>query len=252
MLIRCSPFVSPILHPADPNTLPSSVKSISPITGPAHPLISSLSCALLHPGVPTCSTAFVHHVLLSIPPLARFLTTILVALSLPQFKSMLSQPISSINHLSKRIITMTAVLSAAVGSAWGSVCLLNNTLPRSTLPTKRLFLSGALGGLPFLFLGNSRSIFLYFFRAAVDSAWKTGVKRGLWKGWRGGELWIFVLSWALMGSILDARTSAVQGPGLRKGLAWLRGDGLVDPVDVTAKRRMRRTSSSKKEGDANH
>lgn len=212
---------------------------MSPITGPAHPSISSLSCALLHPSVPSCSTAFLHHILLSVPPLARFLTTVSLALAVPKLKSILAQPITSINNLSKRIIMMTAVLSAAIGSAWGSVCMLNSTLPRSTLPTKRFFLSGALGGLPFVFLGQSRSVFMYFFRAAVDSAWKTGVKRGLWKGGRGGEVWLFVISWALIGSILEAHPSAVQGPGIRKTVTWLRGDGWADPEE-SAKRRARR------------
>ncbi|KAJ5501263.1 Enolase C-terminal [Penicillium expansum] len=245
--LRWPAFVSPILHPGDPNTLPSSVASIFPITGPAHPAISSLSCALLHPNLPNCSTAFLHHILLSVPLLARFLTTVTLALSIPKFKSILLQPISSVNTISKRIITMTAVLSAAIGTAWGSVCLLNNNLPRTTLPTKRFFLSGALGGLPFLFLGNSRSTFLWFFRAAVDSAYKTGVKRGLWKGRKGGELLLFVLSWALMGSILEGNPEAVQGGGLRKALAWLRGDGFADPVDI-AKRKLRR-ESKKPEGN---
>lgn len=175
------------------------------------------------------------------PPLARFLTTVTLAISIPKFKSILLHPMSSVNSISKRIITMTAVLSAAIGSAWGSVCFLNNNLPRTTLPTKRFFLSGALGGLPFLFLGNSRSTFLWFFRAAVDSAYKTGVKRGLWKGRKGGELLLFVLSWALMGSILEGNPEAVRGAGLRKALAWLRGDGFGDPVDI-AKRKLRRES----------
>lgn len=234
-----STYVSPILHPNDPNTLPSSVKAISPITGPAHPAISSLSCALLHPSVLNCSTAFLHHILLSVPPLARFLTTVTLALSIPKFKSILAQPLTSVNNLSKRIIVMTAVLSAAIGSAWGSVCMLDSALPRSTLPTKRFFLSGALGGLPFVFLSSSRSVFMYFFRAAVDSAWKTGVKRGLWKGGRGVEVWLFVISWAVIGSTLEAHPSAVQGAGIRKSLAWLRGDGWADPEEL-AKRRARR------------
>lgn len=93
-----------------------------------------------------------------------------------------------------------------------------------------------------MFLGNSRSTFLYFFRAAIDSAYKTGVKRGLWKGRRGGELLLFVLSWAMMGSILEANPEAVQGGGVRKGLSWMRGDGYTDPVDVAAKRKARRDS----------
>ncbi|KAJ6172226.1 hypothetical protein N7470_001293 [Penicillium chermesinum] len=129
--------------------------------------------------------------------------------------------------------------AAPIGSAWGSVCLFNNSLPRSTLPTKRFFLSGALGGLPFLFMGQSRSFFMYFFRAAVDSAWKTGVKHGLWKGGRGRGLALFVASWALIGTILEANPNAVQGGGLRKGLTWLRGDGFVDPIELE-QRRVRR------------
>ncbi|KAJ5542297.1 hypothetical protein N7535_004717 [Penicillium sp. DV-2018c] len=239
--LRWPAFVSPILHPDDANTLPSAVRSIAPIAGPAHPAITNLSCALLHPNLPNCSTAFLHHLLLSVPPLARFLTTVTLALSIPKFKTILLHPLDSVSTLSKRIITMTAVLSAAIGTAWGSVCLLNNNLPRKTLPTKRFFLSGALGGLPFLFLGNSRSTFLWIFRAAVDSAYKTGVKRGLWKGGKSGELVLFVAAWALTGSILEANPSAVQGRGLRKGLAWLRGDGFADPMEVS-KRKLRRES----------
>jgi hypothetical protein len=194
----------------------------------------------LHPNLPNCGTAFLHQILLSVPMLARFLTTVTLALSIPKLKRIMLQPLSSVNSMSKRIITITAVLSAAIGSTWGSVCLLDKNLPRSTLPTKRFFISGALGGLPFMFLGNSRTTFLYFFRSAIMSAYKTGIKRGLWKGRRGGELLLFVLSWALMGSILEANPAAVQGGGLRKGLAWLRGDGFTDPVDVAAKRKLRR------------
>ncbi|KAF7716204.1 Uncharacterized protein PECH_005129 [Penicillium ucsense] len=241
--LRWPAYVCPTLHPGDLNTLPSSVKAISPITGPAHPAIAHLSCALLHPSVPSCSTAFVHHVLLSVPYLARFLTAISLALSIPKLKSIVAEPITSINSLCQRIITLTVVLSAAVGSAWGSVCLFNNSLPRSTLPTKRFFLSGAIAGLPFALLSNSRSVFMYFFRAAVDSAWKTGVKRGLWKGGRAVELWLFVLSWALMGSILETHPAAVQGRGLRKALAWLRGDGFID-LEEAEKRKARRAVKS--------
>ncbi|CAI7673457.1 hypothetical protein N7533_012065 [Penicillium manginii] len=244
--LRWPAFVSPILHPGDPNTLPSAVAAISPITGPAHPSITQLSCALLHPGVPSCSTAFLHHILLSVPLLARFLTAVTLALSIPKIKSIITQPISSIDSISKRIIKMTAVLSVAIGAAWGSTCMLNSTLPRSTLSTKRFFLSGALGGLPFMFLSSNRNIFLYFFRAAIDSAWKTGVKRGLWKGRRGGDMWILVASWAAIGCILEANPSAVQGSGLRKGLVWMRGDGFVDP-EALEKRRAARRESKKAE-----
>lgn len=117
-------------------------------------------------------------------------------------------------------------------------------MPRSTLPTKRFFLSGALGGLPFAFLGGKRSIYLSIFRSAVDSAWKVGVKRGVWKSLKGGELWVIVLTWAAIGSILESRPSAVEGKGFRKALTWMRGDGFVDPVEVAAAKRKARKASS--------
>ncbi|KAL4807164.1 hypothetical protein BDV18DRAFT_113708 [Aspergillus unguis] len=229
--LRWPAFVSPILRPAAPNVLPPNLQSMSPITGPAHPSIHHLSCALLHPSSPSCGTAFAHHLLLSVSALARFFTAVAVARSALNLKSWLNQPISTVNGLSRQVITQTAVLSAAIGSAWGSLCMWNAILPRSALPTQRFYLSGALAGLPFAFLGNnSRSVFLYFFRLAVDSAWKAGVKRGTWKGWRAGELGLFVLAWAVLNSALEGRPNAVQGPGARKLLAWMRGDGFNDPV----------------------
>ncbi|EAL93321.1 uncharacterized protein AFUA_2G10260 [Aspergillus fumigatus Af293] len=198
---------------------------------------------------PSCGTAFVHHILLSVPPLARFLTTVTLALSVLKFKTILSHPISAVNSLSKKIIKLTAILSAAAGSAWGTLCLWHVILPRSVLPTKRFFLSGAVAGIPFAFLENSRSIFMYFFRLAVRSKWDVGVKNGLWKGWKGGDLWIIVLAWAVMGSLLEHRPSPVQGKGVRKSLAWLRGDGFVDPVEAAAKKKARKSSTQKQPGN---
>ncbi|RAL11649.1 uncharacterized protein BO97DRAFT_406029 [Aspergillus homomorphus CBS 101889] len=238
--LRWPSFVSPILHPGSSKTPPSTLTSISPVTGSAHPAISSLSCALLHPSGPSCSTAFLHHILLSVPPLARFLTAITLALSLRNLKNIASHPITSLNDISQKVMKLTAVLSTSVGAAWASICLWNSVLPRSTMPTKRFFLSGALAGLPFAFLSPNRGLFLYFFRAAVATAWKTAVKRGLWTGWQDGELCIIVASWALMGCILEARPSAVQGRVIRKALSWMRGDGCADPLRVAEKRRAKK------------
>lgn len=78
---------------------------------------------------------------------------------------------------------------------------------------------------------------LAFFRAAIDSAWKVGVSRRLWKGQRGGDLLLLVVGWAVIGSALEARPSVVRDRGFRKSLAWMRGDGFVDLVEVAAKRR---------------
>ncbi|KAL1956463.1 hypothetical protein VTO42DRAFT_7261 [Malbranchea cinnamomea] len=237
-------FTSPILHPGNPCTLPAAVRSVSPITSPAHPAVSLLSCAILHPKTPSCLTAFFHQNLLAIPLIARFLTKIYLVLSLLFIKSFLSHPIATTNALCRKILSMTAVLSAAIGSAWGSVCLFSAFLPRSFLPTQRFFLSGALAGLPFALLGGGehRSHFLYFFRLAIDSAWKVGVKRKLWRGYKGGEVVVFVASWALIGALLQRTPTAITDPGMRKGLAWVRGDGFVDPVERRSKKKNKKSA----------
>jgi hypothetical protein len=178
------------------------------------------------------------------------LTVATLALSALKYKAFLASPLSATNAASKRVLALTAILSTSVGSAWGSLCLLNSILSRSTLPTKRFFLSGAIGGLPFAFLRQGRGIVLYIFRAAVYSAWTTGVKRGLWRGGKGGDLWVLVLSWALMGSILEGTPTAVEGAGLRKSLTWMRGDGFVDPVEVAARRKRKATQKEVQEGNS--
>lgn len=126
--------------------------------------------------------------------------------------------------------------------------MLNSILPRSTLPKNRFFISGALGGLPFAFVKQGRGLFTYIFRAAISSAWATGVKRRYWRERKSGELALIVVSWALLGAVLEWSPEAVEGSGLRKGLAWLRGDGLVDPVEVarSAKRKRRATQAEVK------
>lgn len=156
---------------------------------------------------------------------------------------------ASTNAASKRILALTGILSTSIGSLWGSICLLNSLLPRNVLPTKRFYISGAIGGLPFAFLPNSRGHFTYLFRAALYSAWTTGIKRGLWGGsTKAFDLSVFVVSWALLGALLEASPSAVDSKALRSGVAWLRGDGLVDPIEVAAKRKAKKAAGAASTG----
>ncbi|KAK2765183.1 hypothetical protein FQN54_008882 [Arachnomyces sp. PD_36] len=232
--MKWPPFTSPILHPNNPSPLPSSLKSISPITSPAHAALSSLSCALLHPSTPSCTTAYLHHNLLSVAQLARPVTFVYLAMSLLSYKRFLSAPFTTTNALFRKIITMTLVLSTSVGSAWGSICLFNSLLSRSVLPTKRFFLSGAAAGLPFAVFARgtgNRAHFLSIFRIALNSAWKIGPKKGMWRRWKGIEVSAFVLAWALAGCVLEGNPGAVDDLKMRKALAWLRGDGFVDLVE---------------------
>ncbi|KAL7779953.1 hypothetical protein CFE70_009971 [Pyrenophora teres f. teres 0-1] len=184
---RWPPFVSPILFPAA-ETPPKSLSAIAPITSPAHPAIKSLSCALLHPQDPSCLRTYIQYWIQAFPRIARFFTVILSVTSIAKYKNFLNAPLTSMRNLAKSILRMSIFLSGAIGTSWGSVCLMQNFLPRSLLATQRWFLGGFLGGLwGFLARNSGRGNFMYMARLSVDSAWKVGVKRRWWKGIKNGD-----------------------------------------------------------------
>ncbi|KAF1947923.1 hypothetical protein EJ02DRAFT_8359 [Clathrospora elynae] len=227
---RWPPFVSPILFPtAAAAILPRSLASISPITSPAHPAIKSLSCALLHPHDPSCLRTYVQYWIQAFPKIARLFTVFLTAMSIPRYKDFLSSPMSAVNNLAKSILRMSLFLSGAIGTSWGSVCLLQNMLPRTFLSTQRWFLSGFLGGLwAFLARKKGRANFLYSARVSIDSLWKVGVKRGWWRGVRNGDVLLFVVSLGVVNVLYEVEPRSVNSGVVRKGLGVLRGEGWVD------------------------
>ena len=124
---------------------------------------------------------------------------------------------------------MSLFITGAIGTSWGSICLFANYLPRTFLPTQRWFLGGFLGGMwAFVARKGERSNFLYSVRLSIDSLWKVGVKRGWWKGVKGGDVFLFVASLALLDAVYEARPKAVRGAVIRKGMGVLRGEGWVD------------------------
>ena len=58
----------------------------------------------------------------------------------------------------------------------------------------------------------------------MESAWKVGVKRGLWKGFKGGDVWLFVVSLAIVNMVYTKDTEAVKAGIFRKAVAGLRGE----------------------------
>jgi hypothetical protein len=225
---RWPPFVSPILFPTH-TTLPKSRTSISPISSPAHPAIKSLSCALLHPQDPSCLRTYVQYWIQAFPKVARLFTVYFTAMSLARYRTFLDSPISAVNNLAKSILRMSLFISGAVGTCWGSVCLFQNILPRTFLPTQRWFLGGFLGGLwSYLERKNGRANFLYTLRMSIDSFWKVGTKRGWWKGIKNGDVLLFVLSLATVNVLYEVSPRTVNSGVARKGLGVLRGEGWVD------------------------
>ncbi|KAG9692563.1 hypothetical protein KCU95_g7401, partial [Aureobasidium melanogenum] len=227
--LRWPSFVSPILFPAAKQHLPSSISHLSPITAPAHPAITNTSCALLHPNDPSCMRTYVKYFIASFPSTARFFTVIYAVFALISYKSFLQNPMQQLNHLAAKILRMSLFITGSIGTAWGSICLFATYLPRNTLATQRWFLSGFLGGLwAFVARRGQRSSFIYSARMSLDSFWKVGVKRGWWKGVKGGDVMLFATSLALINALYETQPKAVRGAMIRKGMGVLRGEGWVD------------------------
>lgn len=127
---------------------------------------------------------------------------------------------------------MSLFITGAIGTSWGSICLFNNTLPRTLLPTQRWFLGGFMGGLwAYVAKKRERDNFLYSFRLSLDSLYKVGKKRGWWKGVKNGDVMLFVAGLAAVNYVYEAQPSAVQGAMIRKTLAMCRGEGWVDRAE---------------------
>ncbi|RPB20710.1 hypothetical protein L211DRAFT_841429 [Terfezia boudieri ATCC MYA-4762] len=95
--------------------------------------------------------------------------------------------------------------------------------------------------------GTSRAAFTYTARLALVSLWKTGVKRGWWRGVKNGDVVLFVLGLAAMGAVWEAGGELGVNEGyVRNGLEMLKGakrtkeavvDDRIEPVRGGEKRK---------------
>ncbi|TWU76086.1 hypothetical protein ED733_007635 [Metarhizium rileyi] len=223
------PYTSPTMFPAK-EVLPPSLRVISPLTSQAHPLITSLSCAALHPSDPSCTRTYLTFWLGSFPPVARFFLVLYSVLAVvPRFRSLYDSPVATARKIISRALRMSAFATGAISTAWASICFFQTYLPRRVLATQRFFLGGALAGLwAWVERRHGRSIFLYSARASVDSLWKVGVKRRWWKAMKGGDVWVFVLALMVTGVVYERDASAIREREWRKGVSWIRGEGWRD------------------------
>lgn len=229
--LKWPPFISPILFPNNAQTLPggAAVQRLSPISAPAHPGTKHTSCAFLHPKDPSCARTYLKYWIAAFPPVLKFFTLIYGAFALLAYKALLKNPSPVLNRISQRIIQMSLFITGAIGTSWGSICLFNNTLPHSLLPTQRWFLGGFMGGLwAYVARNRERDNFMYSFRLSLASFYQVGKKRGWWRGVRNGDVLLFVASLAAVNYVYEAQPSAVQGAVIRKTLGMFRGDGWVD------------------------
>ncbi|KAK5056236.1 hypothetical protein LTR84_012789 [Exophiala bonariae] len=226
--LRWPVFISPILHPGVSNTLPTGINPvISTITSSAHPAISNLSCALIHPSDPSCFLAFLRHILISFPQIARFYALYYGAFSLMKLKKIMKAPLAALNRLSESVLRSSFAITGSIGMAWASICLFQIILPRAFIPQFRFFFGGLLGGLFQLAdrTASGHMTSLYTARTSVDSLWKVGVKHRWWKGIKAGDAWLFVAALALENLVYDfgKNTSASQDQAMTM-IKVLRGE----------------------------
>ncbi|KAI2636816.1 hypothetical protein GGS21DRAFT_513380 [Xylaria nigripes] len=222
------PFISPTLFPDEP-TLPASLSKLAPLTSQAYPVITSLSCASLHPADPSCLRTYVTFWVRSFPHLGRFFLLFYSVLMLPRYKLLYNAPLHLLSRLLSRVLRLTTFATGAMSTAWASICFFQTWLPRAFLPTQRFFLGGFLAGLwAFVDRRDGRSIFLYTARNSVDSLWKVGAKRRWWRAMRGGDVWLFALALAITGAVYERDARAIREANVRKSISWMRGSGFRD------------------------
>ncbi|EJT82124.1 hypothetical protein GGTG_02098 [Gaeumannomyces tritici R3-111a-1] len=224
------PFVSPTLFPDKTNTLPPQLSAIAPLSNRAHPLLTSLSCATLHPHDPSCARTYLTFWLRSFPAAARFFLAAYALMALPRFRLLYHAPASVLRRLLASALRTATFATGAVSTAWASICLLQAWLPRGALATQRFFLGGMAAGLwAWAERSRGRAVFLYSARQSVDSLWKVGVKRRWWRAMAAGDVWVFVLAVMLTGVVYERDAAAgIPDPTWRRGVSWVRGEGWRD------------------------
>ncbi|CRK33759.1 hypothetical protein BN1708_006134, partial [Verticillium longisporum] len=225
-----TPYISPTLFP-NKETLPASLAAVAPLTSTAHPIITSLSCATLHPSDPSCLRTYLQFWLSSFPPFMRMLLGFYGAFAiLPNAGAKLYHaPVAVLTKVLGRALRSSTFLAGSISTAWASICVFQTWLPRHVLPTLRFFLGGFIAGLwAWVERKQGRGMFLYSARASVDSLWKVGVKRRWWKGMRGGDVWVFVAALMVTGVVYERDARAIREGSWRRGVSWIRGEGLRD------------------------
>ena len=228
---RWPKFTSPILFPAASYAKGKDavLANIAPVVDPAYPAIANLSCAVMHPGDPSCGRTYVKFFLSSFPMTAKLFAMVYTAFALTRYKAFKASPAAAFGRLGSRIVSTSLFITTAIGGAWSSICLLQRILPGHVMPTSRWYLSGFIAGLAgWIERGGDRSNFLYSARMSADSLWKVGKKHRWWRGVTGGDVLVFWASMALLGAVYQRKPEAVEGTLIRKSLGVLRGDGWAD------------------------
>lgn len=227
---RYPKFNSPIVYP-DSYALPANLAAIEPVVSGAHPVLHSLSGALLHP-----------HEASGMPLYLRFISEQFVnvgkkVLGLQLIMGLLRRKGRSFSDIISSSISgsfrTTAFLVLLVSNSWAGIGLMQKFLSHKTMPVDRFRLIGMLSGLwAMIDQSAGRGRWMYTGRMAVMSYWNELVKRKAVKPIPHGDVYLFAVSLAVILSLLRKSPECISGPGLRKTLNWFRTNEYVDPVNL--------------------
>lgn len=232
-----SHFTSPTLFPSAPPLPTPALRLTAPLSSGAHPLITHLSCATIHPHDPSCARTFLSYLLVTLPALTRsFLVIHSALLVLTRLKALHNAPVAVLRALFARSLRFALFATGAIGTAWASICASQHLLPGRVLSRARFAIGGALAGL-WAFLvqdrhrgrqlgvrgrrkssarmlrpaggrvsggpSGSRQLFLYSARIAGESFWRVGVAHRWWRPIKGGDVLVFVAALGLVGAVYE-------------------------------------------------
>ncbi|KAI8319011.1 hypothetical protein GQ54DRAFT_56256 [Martensiomyces pterosporus] len=176
-------------------------KDITPLMrdGMKHDFVT---CGILHPQTPSCTKGALY-IMFNILPLALRIYTPLNAAVLVLFKRgrLMQDPKGVLLKLAKSSIRSSIFLSILITSIINGSCTMRALLGRETYIG--YVIMGLVGGLSVLIEAPSRRIELamYCFLRALESGWDVGVKYGVWRNVRHGEVALFSAAMGILMSI---------------------------------------------------
>lgn len=192
----------------------------------AHPAISQLSCAALHPTLVSCTQAFLRLAASRSRQTLQIVFPVYAMRTLFKTKKHGSSPSRLTKQFIMNTLKTTAFLTLALTTAWSSICFTQKYLPSYLL--RHIFrVSGVIGGIfAFIDRANSHPIFVDAGRAAAISWLKAhpkGQKSRLLRFLPSPESIIFVVSIATLNLLYDISPNSITSSGALKLVALLRG-----------------------------
>lgn len=249
-------FTSTLMFP-DSAVIPSYLDPVKQVIIRAHPAISTLTGALLHPTEPSQFRALANIVLKQYTTIGKYvfalylIKSFLVKRVVSQIEpeaerdGQKEQPTSTqkaISQLRLLLATMfntwrtTTFIVLTTVSSWAGIEFAQALLSNKFIPVYRYKVIGFLSGLWAIFdKVSGRGRYIYAVRASILSYWRVLVKEKRVKPIRNGDVYIFALSFGVIMSLFELSPGSVSGPAVRKALSWVSSGRFQDPIKSPAR-----------------